>query len=102
MVRVTILVQLLLLFVLLKRSDGLQDELSGMENKECLLLQHEILVSQCHLIGFQYPIIMYITIQLELLLYCLCVVTEIQLYIVKCYVSGYYIVHVSALPRGYK
>jgi hypothetical protein len=51
--------------------------------------------------NLQYTTIMYITIQWELLLYCLCVVTEIQLYIVKCYVSGYYIVHVSSLPHGY-
>jgi hypothetical protein len=101
MVRVTIFVQLLLLFVVLKRSDGLQDEVSRMENKECLRFKHEILVSQSYLIGFQYTIIMYITIQWELLLYCLCVVTEIQLYIVKCNVSGYYVVHVPSLPHGY-
>jgi hypothetical protein len=52
-------------------------------------------------IGLQYTIIMYITVQCELLLYVLFVVTEIQLYIVKCYVGGYYMVHVASLPLGY-
>ena len=31
----------------------------------------------------------------ELLLYCSCVVTVIQLYVTQCYVSGYYVVDVS-------
>jgi hypothetical protein len=98
MVRVTILVQLLVLFVVLKRSDGLQNEVSRIEY---MRLRHEILVSQCFLIGLQYTINMYMPIQCELLLYVLFVVTEIQLYIVKCYVSGYYIVHVWSLQHGY-
>jgi hypothetical protein len=101
MVPVTIMVQLLLLFGVLKRSDGLRDEVSRIENYRFMRLKHEILVSQCYFIGLQYTTIMYITIQWELLLYCLCVVTEIQLYIVKFYVSGYYTVHVSSLPHGY-
>jgi hypothetical protein len=122
MARVTILVQLLLLFVVLKRSDGLQNAVSGMENKECQPFKHEIKVSQCYFIGLQYSIITYITIQWELLLYCLCVVTVIQLYIVKCYewllycscsvtpallyvaqcyVNCYYILGVSSLENSY-
>ena len=32
----------------------------------------------------------------ELLLYCLCIVARTQLYVAKCYISGYYIVHVSS------
>jgi len=37
----------------------------------------------------------------EWLLYCSCVVTVIQLYVAQCYVSGYYIVHVSSLCYSY-
>jgi len=37
----------------------------------------------------------------ECLLYCLCVVTVIQLYAAQCYVSGYYIVYVSSLSYSY-
>jgi len=32
----------------------------------------------------------------EWLLYCSCVVTVIQLYVAQCYVSGYYIVHMTS------
>jgi len=38
----------------------------------------------------------------ERLLYCSCVVTVIQLYVAQCYVSGYYIVHVSSQWYSYK
>jgi hypothetical protein len=37
----------------------------------------------------------------EWLLYCSCVVTRIQLCVGHCYVSGYYIVHVSSLGYSY-
>jgi len=37
----------------------------------------------------------------EWLLYCSCVVILIQLYVAQCYVSGYYIVHVSSLWYSY-
>jgi hypothetical protein len=101
MARITNLVEFLLLFVVLKLSDGLQYQLSGMEKEECLSFKREVLVSQCNLIGRQYTIGINITIQWELFLYCVCVVTEIQLYTVKFYVSGCYVVHVPSLPHGY-
>jgi len=37
----------------------------------------------------------------EWLLQCSCVVTVIRLYVAQCYVSGYYIVHVSSLRYSY-
>jgi hypothetical protein len=102
MVAVKILVQLMLLFVVLKGSDGQQNNASRTDNQRCVGFQLEIQVGQCYLNVFQYTIIsvlqysgtvtvlfmcrhrdtvVHSQILFEWLLYCLCFVTRIHLYL---------------------
>jgi hypothetical protein len=58
MFRVTFWVQLLLLFFMLRQSDEFGNEVSCIEENILQRCKHDILVSQCYLIGLQYNIIM--------------------------------------------
>ena len=106
----------------------LQNEISGLEGHRLktiteLEYRNEILVSKklCEFsskwYSYMYPNVMWMVIILymcrhyvnvicslmlrEWLLYCPCFVNVIQLYVAQCYVSGYYILHVSALWYSY-
>ena len=88
MVRITIWLHLLLLVLMLRHSDAVSEQCSELQNEIFILeghilkriteLEHrnEILVSQDFVIGLQYSIFIYIA---------------------QCYISGYYIFHVSSL-----